>query len=145
VEITESGVFRDEQRAIAAISARPRRAPLDRRLRHGLLVAEPARRVPIESVKIPLAFISRLTGDDQNETFVDAIIRLADSRGLGTVAEGIEHPAAVRRLRRLGCSLGQGYLFSKPLPAAELLPLLENPKQLRSVDSSSRLSIAAAG
>jgi EAL domain-containing protein (putative c-di-GMP-specific phosphodiesterase class I) len=61
------------------------------------------------------------------------------------VAEGIEHPAAVRRLRRLGCSLGRGHLFSQALPAAELLPLVESPKQLRSVVSSSRLSIAAAG
>jgi len=147
VEITESGVFGDEQRAIAAM-ANLRDLGVHLSIDDfgtGYSSLSRLAEFPIESVKIPLAFISRLTGDDQNETFVDAIIRLADSLGLATVAEGIEHPAAVRRLRRLGCSLGQGYLFSKPLPASELLPLLENPKQLRSVVASSRLSIAAAG
>jgi EAL domain-containing protein (putative c-di-GMP-specific phosphodiesterase class I) len=147
VEITESGVFRDEQRAIAAMS-NLRELGVHLSIDDfgtGYSSLSRLAELPIESVKIPLPFVSRLVGDDQNETFVDAIIRLADSLGLATVAEGIEHPGAVHTLRRLGCSLGQGHLFSEPLSAAELLPLLEDPKRLRSVVSGPRLSIAAAG
>ena len=143
VEVTESGVFRDEERAIAAM-ANLRDLGVHLSIDEfgtGYSSLSRLAEFPIESVKIRLAFVSRLTGDARRRPW--SMIRLADWLGLATVAEGIEHPAAVRRLRRRGCSLGQGYLFSKPLPAAELLPLLENPKQLRSVVPSSRLSIAA--
>jgi diguanylate cyclase (GGDEF)-like protein len=79
---------------------------------------------PIESLKIPKPFVDKLVGGQADETFVDAILRLGDSLGLSTVAEGIEHPAQAERLRQLGCTLGQGYLFGRPAPADEIERLL---------------------
>jgi diguanylate cyclase (GGDEF)-like protein len=79
---------------------------------------------PIESLKIPKPFVDKLVGDEVDETFVDVILRLGDSLGLATVAEGIEHVAQAERLRQLGCTLGQGYLFGRPAPAEEIEPLL---------------------
>ena len=65
-------------------------------------------------LKIPKPFVDRLASD-RTTSFVDAILRLAGSLGLGAVGEGIEHLAQARRLRELGCELGQGYFFSPPI------------------------------
>jgi EAL domain-containing protein (putative c-di-GMP-specific phosphodiesterase class I) len=58
---------------------------------------------PIESLKIPKPFVDKLLGEDADEAFVDAILRLGESLGLAAVAEGIEHPAQAERLRKMGC------------------------------------------
>jgi EAL domain-containing protein (putative c-di-GMP-specific phosphodiesterase class I) len=79
---------------------------------------------PIESLKIPKPFVDKLVGEDADEAFVDAILRLGDSLGLATVGEGIEHPAQAERLRQLGCRLGQGYLFGRPMPGEDAERLL---------------------
>ena len=79
---------------------------------------------PIESLKIPKPFVDKLVGEDADDAFVDAILRLGDSLGLATVGEGIEHPAQAERLRQLGCRLGQGYLFGRPMPAEDAERLL---------------------
>src|SRR3954468_455088 len=93
---------------------------------------------PIESLKIPKPFIDRLDGEDADEAFVDAILRLGDSLGLAAVAEGIEHAAQADRLRQMGCRFGQGYLFGRPAPAEEVERLLyqESP-------AGARLSLVA--
>jgi len=80
---------------------------------------------PIESLKIPKPFVDRLVGEDADEAFVDAILRLSDSLGLAAVGEGIEHPAQAERLRELGCLLGQGYFFGRPVPLEEIEHLLQ--------------------
>ena len=79
---------------------------------------------PIESLKIPKPFVDKLLGEDADEAFVDAILRLGDSLGLAAVAEGIEHLAQAERLRQMGCRFGQGYLFGRPAPAEEVERLL---------------------
>jgi EAL domain-containing protein (putative c-di-GMP-specific phosphodiesterase class I) len=56
---------------------------------------------------------------------VEAILRLALDLDLEVVAEGIERPDQWQALRQMGCRLGQGYLFSRPLPPAQLLQLPE--------------------
>ncbi|MBF2037245.1 MAG: EAL domain-containing protein [Leptolyngbyaceae cyanobacterium T60_A2020_046] len=75
---------------------------------------------PIDTLKIDLSFVQRMT-DDSNET-VRMIVTLAHSLGLEVVAEGIATPDALRRLRSLGCELGQGYWFSRPVPGPEVVP-----------------------
>jgi EAL domain-containing protein (putative c-di-GMP-specific phosphodiesterase class I) len=80
---------------------------------------------PIQLLKIPKAFVDPLGGDDADTRFVDAILRLADSLGIATVAEGIENPEQAHRLREAGCRLAQGYAFSEPLTADEARCLLE--------------------
>jgi EAL domain-containing protein (putative c-di-GMP-specific phosphodiesterase class I) len=86
---------------------------------------------PIESLKIPKPFVDRLVGEDADEAFVDAILRLGDSLGLAAVAEGIEHPAQAQRLRQMGCLYGQGYLFGRPAPAEEVERLVYNEPAAR--------------
>jgi len=55
---------------------------------------------------------------------VNAITRLGDSLGLSVTAEGIEDAAIEERLRQLGCHKGQGWLYSRPLPIAQVRTLL---------------------
>ena len=75
--------------------------------------------------------MDKLIGEGADEAFVDAILRLGDSLGLATVAEGIEHPAQAERLRQMGCRFGQGYLFGRPAPADEVERLLYHEAQTR--------------
>lgn len=72
-------------------------------------------RFPIDALKIDRSFISRMTLDAENFEIVRSIATLAHSLGMDLVAEGIESPEVVTLLKTLGCELGQGYLFSKPL------------------------------
>jgi diguanylate cyclase (GGDEF)-like protein len=126
IEVTESGVIQGSDGALVAM----------RRLRElGVGVAiddfgtgysslSRLAEFPIESLKIPKPFVDRLVDEEPDEAFVDAILRLGDSLGLAAVAEGIEHRAQAERLRDMGCRFGQGYLFGRPAPAAEVERLL---------------------
>ena len=131
VEITESSVMPRRAQRRCGRCDRLRElgvAALDRRLRHRLLVPEPTRASSRSSMlKIPKTFVDPLAGEEADTSFVDAILRLADSLGIVTVAEGIEHAAQARRLRDLGCELGQGYVFSRPLRAGDVVELCSAP------------------
>ncbi|MBD1937302.1 EAL domain-containing response regulator [Microcoleus sp. FACHB-68] len=88
---------------------------------------------PIDTLKIDRSFVSRIGPDNSGVEIVQTIVTLARSRGMDIVAEGIETPAQLEKLRELGCELGQGYLFSKPVDtekATELIGLMigtQNP------------------
>jgi len=82
------------------------------------------RRFPVDTLKIDRTFISSMDADNENHELVRIIIMLAHSLGLKVVAEGIEHEEQRLELRRLGCELGQGYLFSKPVDATSFEQLL---------------------
>lgn len=76
------------------------------------------RRLPIGVLKIDRSFINDLGGERKgSDALVQAIIAMAHSLSLRVVAEGIETQDQLQRLRSLGCDIGQGYLFSRPLPA----------------------------
>lgn len=80
-------------------------------------------RFPINTLKIDQSFIKRMDvgcedkGTTCSHTIVRTIIALAHNLGLDVTAEGIETPEQLAELRKLGCELGQGYLFSKPVDA----------------------------
>ncbi len=80
------------------------------------------RRLPADIVKIDRSFVQDLGDGRQSTTLVASIIELAHSLNLEVVAEGVETPAQRSLLRRLTCSHAQGYLFGRPLPAAEQDP-----------------------
>jgi diguanylate cyclase (GGDEF)-like protein len=80
------------------------------------------RRLPIDILKIDKAFVDDL--DDGDCTLARAMIDLGASFNLKVVAEGIEHDSQRAQLLGLGCRFGQGYHFSRPLPADELEALL---------------------
>jgi diguanylate cyclase (GGDEF)-like protein len=81
-------------------------------------------RFPIDTLKIDRLFVAGLKDDARAGTVVQAVIGLARGLGLRTVAEGVEKEEQRRRLSALGCELGQGHLFSKPVPAGAVAPLL---------------------
>jgi EAL domain-containing protein (putative c-di-GMP-specific phosphodiesterase class I) len=71
----------------------------------------------VSRLKIDQSFVHNLGDGAEDRAIVSAIIRMAASLGLGTVAEGVETHAQLDYLRRNGCDEIQGYLFSRPLPA----------------------------
>jgi diguanylate cyclase (GGDEF)-like protein/PAS domain S-box-containing protein len=79
--------------------------------------------LPFDVVKIDRSFISRVT-QEQEGAVVRSIIEMAATMGLEVVAEGIETPAQLSALRTLGCRLGQGYYFSRPVPPEALAAIL---------------------
>jgi diguanylate cyclase (GGDEF)-like protein len=76
--------------------------------------------LPVDTVKIDRSFVSQADTSRHHRVLIEATIRVADSLGMGTVAEGIETEAQAGVLRQLGCHKGQGYLFAKPLAASDL-------------------------
>jgi len=82
--------------------------------------------LPISELKVDRSFIRDLGITPQSAAVATAIIALARSLGLRVVAEGVETLRQMDVLHRLGCSVMQGFLFSKPLPAAELERWLES-------------------
>jgi EAL domain-containing protein (putative c-di-GMP-specific phosphodiesterase class I) len=71
-------------------------------------------------LKIDQSFIDGVTEDADDRSIVSAVISLARSLGLQTIAEGVETAGQLEFLRTEGCTEAQGYYFSKPLPADEL-------------------------
>jgi diguanylate cyclase (GGDEF)-like protein/PAS domain S-box-containing protein len=80
---------------------------------------------PVDVLKIDRTFVMDLeAAESEQADIVRAIVALARSRGLRTVAEGIEETVQADVLRELGCDTGQGYLYARPLAPADLAPRL---------------------
>ncbi|MEE4461989.1 EAL domain-containing protein, partial [Azotobacter chroococcum] len=82
------------------------------------------KKLQVHKLKIDRSFIQAISAGSSDQTIVRAIIGLARDLDMQTIAEGIETEEQRRLLEALGCDSGQGYLFCKPLPAAEFLPRL---------------------
>ena len=82
--------------------------------------------LPIQRLKIDRSFIRDIPEDSNDMAITRAVIGLGDSLQLEIVGEGIETRTQLDFLRNEGCHLGQGYLYSRPLPAEQLLPLLHD-------------------
>lgn len=76
--------------------------------------------LPLDAVKIDRAFVSRLTEHEETQSALAAIIMLSKALHLNVTGEGIETVEQRHSLQNLGCHIGQGYLFAKPLPPALL-------------------------
>jgi diguanylate cyclase (GGDEF)-like protein len=82
----------------------------------------------LDRIKIDRSFVDRLGKDKESTTIVRAVLGLAHGFELETTAEGVENDKQLASLRAEGCLEGQGYLFSKAVPAYEVQSLLENQK-----------------
>jgi diguanylate cyclase (GGDEF)-like protein/PAS domain S-box-containing protein len=80
--------------------------------------------LPIDILKIDRSFITAMPQGSKHMSIVRAIIALADTLGLETTAEGIDEPEQADHLRQMGCTHGQGYLWSPPLPPQEAEALI---------------------
>jgi diguanylate cyclase (GGDEF)-like protein len=79
----------------------------------------------LDRLKIDRSFVSGLTRDEAEGSLADAIVGIGRSLRIGTVAEGIETPEEALAIQSLGCSLGQGYYFAKPMAPSQV-PLALN-------------------
>jgi len=80
--------------------------------------------MPIDILKIDKAFVDDVTRGVEDSAVAQAIVKLAQTLGLRTVAEGIEYPGQSDRLAEMKCDMGQGYFFSRPVPADAIDGLL---------------------
>jgi diguanylate cyclase (GGDEF)-like protein/PAS domain S-box-containing protein len=78
-------------------------------------------RFPLDILKVDKSFVEELGSSHEGEEIVLAVINLAHALGLEVVAEGVETERQLEVLRRLHCDFAQGYLFSKPVPADDLI------------------------
>ena len=82
--------------------------------------------LPLDTIKIDRSFVAGIE-EQADRSIVEAVVALAHGLGIGVVAEGIETERQAERLLELGCDLGQGYLFSRPVTAAKTARLLRAP------------------
>lgn len=83
------------------------------------------KRFPIDTLKIDRSFIRDITDDPDDEALSGAILAMAQRLQLRVIAEGVETEAQLTMLQELGCELVQGYLFSRPLAAAQMQQYLQ--------------------
>jgi len=90
------------------------------------------RQFPLDTLKIDRSFVAEITASGDEAPIVSATIAMAHSLGLRVVAEGVETEAQLDCLRRNGCDLAQGYLFSRPVEADAVAALLAEGASLLS-------------
>jgi diguanylate cyclase (GGDEF)-like protein len=121
IEVTETALASDVEVAVDA---------LERLKRIGVHIAlddfgtgfsslVQLRLLPIDEIKIDRSFVSRMVDADLDFQIVRSLVELGARLGLVVVAEGVETPRVAQHLDALGCHLAQGYLFSRPVPAAD--------------------------
>jgi EAL domain-containing protein (putative c-di-GMP-specific phosphodiesterase class I) len=74
----------------------------------------------VDKVKIDRSFVTGLSDGGASTSLVAAVVTIARSLGLSTVAEGVETSEQVAVLHKLGCDEAQGYLYAKAMPASEM-------------------------
>ncbi len=123
VEITESAAMTDPdrtQRILWDLHARGLRLAIDD-FGTGYSSLSRLKHMPVDILKVDRSFVRDVASDPQAGSMVRAIIQLADGLGMLPLAEGIETEEEWRFLVANSCPLGQGYHFSKPIPAQEIL------------------------
>jgi diguanylate cyclase (GGDEF)-like protein/PAS domain S-box-containing protein len=126
LEITESVLLLDNEANLATLrqlQALGTRISLDD-FGTGYSSLSYLRSFPFDKIKIDRSFVADLEQSSDCTAIVRAVTTLGKSLGMTTVAEGVETPLQLERLRAEGCREAQGYLFSRPLPAREIAPLL---------------------
>ncbi|MGZ8593464.1 MAG: EAL domain-containing protein, partial [Actinomycetota bacterium] len=119
VEVTETSAMRDPDRAQAILwdlHSRGLRLAIDD-FGTGYSNLWRLKNLPVDVLKIDRSFVSRVDTDRQAANIVAAFIQLGQGLGMTTLAEGIETAGEWRFLAEQGCELGQGFYFSRPVPA----------------------------
>jgi diguanylate cyclase (GGDEF)-like protein/PAS domain S-box-containing protein len=127
IEVTESTAMADREtgfRALRELSAAGVRIAIDD-FGTGYSSLDHLREMPADILKIDRSFVAGMAANSPDSALVAAAIAMGRALEMQVVAEGIETTEQVADLRDLGCPLGQGFLFSRPLPPEELDGLLE--------------------
>jgi diguanylate cyclase (GGDEF)-like protein/PAS domain S-box-containing protein len=123
VEITESSAMMDPDRAqeiLWDLHTGGLRIAIDD-FGTGYSSLSRLREMPVDVLKIDRSFVSNVAADEQSASIVGAFLELARGLGMTTLAEGIETREELEFLRERDCMLGQGFLFSKPVPPEEII------------------------
>jgi diguanylate cyclase (GGDEF)-like protein/PAS domain S-box-containing protein len=123
VEITESSAMIDPDRAqriLEELHAAGLSIAIDD-FGTGYSSLSRLREMPVKVLKIDRSFVHDVHRDPQAASIVSAFLELAKGLGMTTLAEGIETEEELAYLRERGCALGQGFLFSKPVPPEEII------------------------
>lgn len=126
LEITESAVMKNAENVIKVLN---RIKDLGVRMSiddfgTGYSSLSYLRRFPIDTLKIDRSFVCSMEDETENGEIVRTIIAMAKALRMSVIAEGVETIHQFHQLRILGCDYGQGYLFSRPIPATEARELL---------------------
>jgi EAL domain-containing protein (putative c-di-GMP-specific phosphodiesterase class I)/FixJ family two-component response regulator len=127
VEVTESGLIEEFAKALD-ILARLRVKGISLSIDdfgNGYSMMQQLRRVPANELKIDRSFVEASESDESARVIVEQTIALGHKLGMKVVAEGIETESQLELLRQLGCDIGQGYLFSRPVPMPEFSAWLD--------------------
>jgi len=128
LEITESVLLQNSEATLATLHelrAHGVRISLDD-FGTGYSSLSYLRSFPFDKIKIDRSFVQELASRDDSMAIVRAVTGLGRSLGIVTTAEGVETAEQLDLLRKEGCTQVQGYLFSKPRPAADVEEMLEN-------------------
>ncbi len=126
LELTESAIMehaQDNVRTLAALKDSGVALSIDD-FGTGYSSLSYLKRFPIDEIKIDRSFVSGVERDKDNAAIVTAVIAMAHSLGLRVVAEGVETAVELAYLLQQGCDECQGFLYSRPLPAADFGALL---------------------
>src|SRR6185295_11721024 len=82
------------------------------------------KQLPFSELKIDRSYVANCHDDHFNAGLCETIVELGRRFGLKTVAEGIETTYESHKLQGIGCHVGQGYLFAKPMPKGQLIALM---------------------
>ncbi|WP_411278980.1 putative bifunctional diguanylate cyclase/phosphodiesterase [Gemmatimonas sp.] len=134
LEITESDVMRTPELALAklhALKALGIKLAIDD-FGTGYSSLSHLQYFPVDELKIDRSFVSRIEDGVREAAFVRTIVSLAKSLNVEVVAEGIEATGQQQFLRSIGCDFGQGYLYSRPLPASDVDAFVKQSTPVRS-------------
>ncbi|MCX7892675.1 MAG: bifunctional diguanylate cyclase/phosphodiesterase [Burkholderiales bacterium] len=118
IEVTEHSLFEDPDAAARAVALGEYGVKLsidDFGTKYASLAY--LQRLPVNTIKVDRSFVRDIGYSSSSDSIVAAVIALARGMGLRLIAEGVEEIDQVRSLRRLGCHVMQGFLFSRPLAA----------------------------
>jgi diguanylate cyclase (GGDEF)-like protein len=147
IEITESSLFENLGLAHSIVSSLRNqgiRLALDD-FGTGYSSLAHLRALPFERIKIDRSFIASVNDNPDSAAIVTAITRLAESLKLAITAEGIEDETIEARLRSIGRYTGQGWLFGRPMPAAEVRTMLARRGLLPSPGAATPLAVQPPG
>ncbi|MBU2113022.1 MAG: EAL domain-containing protein, partial [Gammaproteobacteria bacterium] len=121
-EVTENGLMRDHESAIEtmlSLSFLGVQLALDD-FGTGYSSLKYLKELPIDGIKIDRSFVKDIGIDSSDETIIEAMLSMANSLGMYCVAEGVETEQQLAFFSRRQCYLIQGYLFARPMPAAQM-------------------------